>query len=216
MTDAMAEDYRRRFRPKAPIYAIPNGFDEDDFTNIASESRGRFTVVYAGKFYEGRDPYVFVEGVRRALAAGAFGADDIEIRFIGVVPEDIRAGVTATGLPITIRGHVTHREAIIGEGPAMETTLTGKIFEYIRAGRPVIALVPPTGVAAKLIGELDAGYVVRPADAGGVAAALTDLYGRYRRGELERPKAPHPGLEQYTRREIARRYAGLLDSLIDE
>lgn len=226
VTDAMADDYRLRFRLDAPVYTIPNGYDEDDFEGVVAERRDRFTVVYAGKFYGGRDPFTFLEGVRWAIGSGAFGTDDIEIRFVGVVPDDIRAVVEASGLPVVIRNHVPHREAvseivsahasllIIGEGPAMGTTLTGKIFEYLRAGRPVIAMVPPDGAAARLVRETGGGYVIPPDDADGVAAVLTELYRRYRRGELDEPGIPSPALKRYSRREIAGEFAGLLDSLI--
>jgi glycosyltransferase involved in cell wall biosynthesis len=228
VTDAMADDYRLRFRLDAPVHTIPNGYDEDDFEGVVPERRDKFTVVYAGKFYGGRDPFAFLEGVRRAIASGAFGTDDIEIRFIGVVPDDIRAAVEASGLPVVVRNHVPHREAvseivsahasllIIGGGPATGTTLTGKIFEYLRAGRPVIAMVPQDGAAARLVRETGGGYVVRPDDADGIAAVLTELYGRYSRGELEEPGTPSPALKRYSRREIAGEFAALLDSLIGD
>ena len=228
VTDAMADDYRRRFRLDAPVFTIPNGYDEDDFKGVVPERRDKFTVIYAGKLYPGRDPFIFLEGVSRAIASGAFGTDDIEIRFVGAVPDDTRAAVKTSGLPVVIRNHVPHREAIseivsahaslliIGEGPAMGTTLTGKIFEYLRAGRPVIAMVPPDGAAARLIRETGGGYVIPPDDADGVATVLTELYGRYRRGELDEPRTPSPALKRYSRREIAGEFGGLLDSLIGD
>ncbi|UCE27865.1 MAG: glycosyltransferase [Candidatus Coatesbacteria bacterium] len=228
VTDTMADDYRRRFRLDAPVITIPNGYDEDDFEGVVPERRGKFTVVYAGTFYAGRDPFTFLDGVRLAIASGVFGADDIEIRFIGAASDDVLAAVKASGLPVVMRTCVPHRDAvseivsahasllIIGDGPAMGTTLTGKIFEYLRAGRPVIAMVPPGGEAARLIVETDGGYVVSPDDADGVAAVLTELYGRYKQGELNEPGTPNSVLKRYDRREIARAYAELLDSLIGD
>jgi glycosyltransferase involved in cell wall biosynthesis len=228
VTDAMADDYRLRFRLNAPVFTIPNGYDEDDFKGVVPERRDKFTAVYAGKLYPGRDPFIFLEGVRRAVASGVFGADDIEIRFVGVVPDDIRAALKTSGLPVVIRDHVPHREAvseivsahasllIIGEGPATGTTLTGKIFEYLRAGRPVIAMVPPDGAAARLIRETGGGYVIPPDDADGVATVLAELHGRYGLGELDEPGTPSPALKRYSRTEIAGEFAELLDSLIGD
>jgi len=228
VTDAMADDYRRRFRSEAPVFTIPNGYDEADFDGVVPERRGKFTVVYAGKLYEGRDPATFLEGVRRGIASGAFGAGDIEIRFVGAAPDGATAAVKASGLPVVTRNNVSHREAvseiisahasllIIGGGPAMGTTLTGKIFEYLRAGRPIIAMVPPDGAAARLIAETEGGYVIRPDDADGAAAVLTELYDKYRRRELDEPKTPSPALKRYDRREVAGAFAGLLDSLISD
>ena len=50
--------------------------------------------------------------------------------------------------------------------------LSGKVFEYIAAGRPVLAAVPPDGAAADLIRETGAGVVVAPDDVDGLRRAL--------------------------------------------
>jgi hypothetical protein len=228
VTEGMADDYRRRFRLEAPLYTITNGYDEEDFARIVPEKRDKFTVVYAGKFYVGRDPFTFFEGVRMALSAGALNVDDFEIRFVGVVPESIRTAAASAGIPVVVRYNVPHKEAIseivsahanlliIGEGPGTGTTLTGKIFEYIRAGRPIIAMVPPAGEAAQLVRETGTGYVVSPTDAEGVASVLSNLYRLYRAGELGRTEVPTSIMEQYERKSIAGRFAELFDSLIGE
>ena len=38
--------------------------------------------------------------------------------------------------------------------------LSGKVFEYLAAERPILACVPPDGEAAALLRETDAGVVV--------------------------------------------------------
>jgi hypothetical protein len=60
---------------------------------------------------------------------------------------------------------------------------------------------------------MDAGYVASPSDVQGTADSLSGLYARYRRGELKRRETFYPGLERFDRRNIAGRFAGVLDSL---
>jgi glycosyltransferase involved in cell wall biosynthesis len=62
--------------------------------------------------------------------------------------------------------------------------LSGKVFEYLAAGRPVLALVPADGVAAELIRETGAGVVVAPDDVDGIREALVAMHGQYRDGGL--------------------------------
>ena len=50
--------------------------------------------------------------------------------------------------------------------------LSGKVFEYLAAERPILAVVPPDGAAAELIRDAGAGVVVAPDDVDGMAAAL--------------------------------------------
>src|SRR5207249_6968796 len=54
--------------------------------------------------------------------------------------------------------------------------LSGKVFEYLAAERPILAAVPPDGAAAELIRETGAGVVVDPEDVDGLAQALRDLH----------------------------------------
>jgi glycosyltransferase involved in cell wall biosynthesis len=62
--------------------------------------------------------------------------------------------------------------------------LSGKVFEYLAAGRPILAVVPPDGAAADLVRETGAGIVVAPDDGAGIRAALEDLHDRFVNGDL--------------------------------
>ena len=56
-----------------------------------------------------------------------------------------------------------------------DSVLSGKVFEYLAARRPILAAVPPDGIAAELIQRLGAGEIVDPEDVPGMAAALEQL-----------------------------------------
>ena len=98
---------------------------------------------------------------------------------------------------------------IIGAQPGAGATLTGKIFEYLRAGRPILAFVPPDGEAAALVREFDAGVVLEPDDAEAAEAALARLYD-------DRPtasRAAPAGLARFERRNLAAELAALFDDV---
>ena len=63
--------------------------------------------------------------------------------------------------------------------------LSGKVFEYLAAGRPILAVVPPDGAAAELIRETGAGVVVAPDDIDGMERELRALRDRWNAGTLE-------------------------------
>jgi glycosyltransferase involved in cell wall biosynthesis len=62
--------------------------------------------------------------------------------------------------------------------------LTGKIYEYLAAERPILAVVPVDGAAAQLVRDTDAGVVVAPDDVAAMREALLDLDRRWREGSL--------------------------------
>jgi glycosyltransferase involved in cell wall biosynthesis len=63
--------------------------------------------------------------------------------------------------------------------------LTGKIYEYLAAERPILAVVPPDGAAARLVGDTGSGTVVPPDDVEAMREALLDLRRRWREGSLD-------------------------------
>jgi glycosyltransferase involved in cell wall biosynthesis len=99
---------------------------------------------------------------------------------------------------------------IIGSQPGAGATLTGKIFEYLRSGRPVLGLVPPDGEAAALIEKFDAGAVVAPDDVAGAAAALARLYDAGRQESHLRPER----LARFERRNLTAEIAAVFDYVV--
>ena len=63
--------------------------------------------------------------------------------------------------------------------------LSGKVFEYLAAERPILAAVPPEGAAAELIEETGAGVVAAPDDVEGLARALSELHAAWQTGTLD-------------------------------
>ena len=70
--------------------------------------------------------------------------------------------------------------------------LSGKVFEYLAAERPILAAVPPDGAAAELIRETGAGVVAPPDDVEALREALAELHARFANGGLAGRRAPAP------------------------
>jgi glycosyltransferase involved in cell wall biosynthesis len=221
VTEGMAASYRRRVADGKPVVVITNGYDEEDFAGDAPAAEGPFAVTYSGQLYGGRMPWTFLEAASRFARERGLADDDFVVRFAGPIGRTVMARAAASGVRVEAPGVLGHREAvramraadanllIIGSSPGAEATLTGKIFEYLRAGRPILALVPPEGEAATLVREFDAGVVVSPDDVDGAAAALEKFYDK--RGGAPRP-AP-AGLERFERRRLTAELAALFDDV---
>ena len=78
--------------------------------------------------------------------------------------------------------------------------LSGKVFEYLAAERPILAVVPPDGAAAELIRDAGAGVVVAPDDIDGIEPSCGELRDRWRAGALD--EAP---LADEWQRKVSRR-----------
>ena len=91
--------------------------------------------------------------------------------------------------------------------------LTGKIFEYLAAERPILAVVPPDGAAARLIHETGAGVVVAPDDVDGMERELRALRDAWHAGALPETVLTPEWRMRLDRRSRAQELADLIHSL---
>ncbi|HZR95170.1 MAG TPA: glycosyltransferase family 4 protein [Gaiellaceae bacterium] len=212
----------RGISPVGRLVTITNGSDFDDFAGLAHTRSDRFRITHAGSFFGRRDPKPFM----RALAAS--GLRDVTVRFLGDFRPGDRELMEELGLAdrVELVPHVPRRESLrlqrdsdvllllIPEaGGRGRGVLSGKVFEYLAAERPILAVVPTDGAAADLIREAGAGVVVGPEDEDGIRDALLDLHGRWREGKLDGPPLSPEWREKLSRAARVEELAELLKGL---
>jgi glycosyltransferase involved in cell wall biosynthesis len=218
--DAIADE-ARELEPRGEVTTIPNGCDFDDFSGLEYRRGERFTITHAGSFFGKRTPRPFLQ----ALAASGL---DITARFVGDFRPADREWAETLGLGdrLDLRPYTSHREALelqrssdallllIPEADGRgRGVLSGKVFEYLAAERPILAVVPPDGAAAALIREAGTGVVTGPEDVDGIRAALGNLHERWQAGSLNGTPLPADLRERLDRRSRIREYADLLLNL---
>jgi glycosyltransferase involved in cell wall biosynthesis len=192
-SEPIAEEMRA-LEPKGKVVTIANGCDFDDFAGLEHHTSDRLRITHAGHFHGKRDPRPFL----RALAES--GLDDVVVRFAGDFRAADREYAEALGLGdrVELLGEVSRRRSlelqrdsdvllllIPESGGRGKGVLTGKIYEYLAAERPILAAVPPDGAAAQLVREAGAGVVVPSDDVGALRDALVDLHRQWQEGRLD-------------------------------
>jgi len=89
--------------------------------------------------------------------------------------------------------------------------IPGKTYEYLRAGRPILALTPE-GALANLLRRIGGGLVVNPNDAAGVLAAVRESVLRWKEGRANHVADPR-AIAGFDRRALAGRLTELFDRL---
>jgi glycosyltransferase involved in cell wall biosynthesis len=103
---------------------------------------------------------------------------------------------------------------ILGDAPGARGEYTGKIFEYIRLGIPVLATVPVDGVAARLVSDTGTGIAVPYDDVSGIAATVTRFYREWEEGVLHQrhhESRNEAVVQQYRRDVQARKLSEILE-----
>lgn len=168
VSQPLADALTRRFRQ--PVRVILNGFDERDTSPPALGDPSKpLRVAHLGWLYGGkRDPTPFFQALRSLRAQGR----PIRAEFYGEDAALAQQLVRANGVDdmVAVLGSVPHAESLARQtaadvllllmynAPGEEGVLTGKLFEYMGAGRPILAVGAPEGALSALIRERCLGF----------------------------------------------------------
>jgi glycosyltransferase involved in cell wall biosynthesis len=228
--EAMAEDFAR-LAPEAAARCviIPNGYDMDDFRAIARESGARHPLtmlVHTGMVW-GDAAASFLEAIAW-LKEQSPTPPPWRARFVGGLPPSNLRFIRERALQdvVKVEPRTTHREALAAMVAADVLLLLltsheggkkwypGKLFEYMAAGRPVLAVAPP-GLAATLIEEAGIGVSVDHRERERLRALLRraalDPEGFAR--QFYHPQAAV--IRRYERRALTRRLAETLEDVVE-
>lgn len=212
------------------MHVIPNGFDSEDFEHLErKESKNsRFTVTYTGALYGRRKPDLFLKAVGNSVRKGRIKKDKILVRFIGSFKHEVlKKLIKSNGLEGAVEtvGYLTHDQClknmmesdalllIEGGGPGSEVFYTGKIFEYIQTGSPILAVIPVNGAAAELIRSTGTGIICDWSDADAIENGFVDMYNSWENDEcIINPDKNE--IARYDRKALTKSLAELLDRAI--
>ncbi len=216
---------------KAKVIALTNGYDADDFQMPlprCSNNRAPYlTLAYAGSLYgKQQTAQYFLQGLRRALDTGAIPASRIQTYLVGNISHQTMQLIEQLELSHVVvpTGYKSHQESIryllaadallliLGPGPHSELVIPGKVFEYLAAQRPILALIPP-GATADLLTDFGNHLIVAPENIAGIAESLKQLYEAWEAQTLRVPFQPEK-LQAYERRTLTAVLARALDEMV--
>ncbi|MGH2568468.1 MAG: glycosyltransferase family 4 protein [Bacteroidota bacterium] len=207
------------------LFYVPNGFDGADYPADETPAGDRFTVTYTGSMYGVRNPGTFLRAVEELVNERKIDEQKIRLRFVGRFGSEVQEMLRASSVrqAIEVVAYRPHAESIrellradallliVDEANASEEIVPGKVFEYIGARRPILALAPD-GAVAELLRETRSGVVVPNRDLPAIKRAFLECYDKFGyRKETFEPNVD--AIRKYERREITGQLAFLLDSL---
>ncbi len=222
-------DKMRELYPESRTVKIPNGYDEDDFpVGGGKPPQKPFTILHGGMLTLGRSTGNFLKGFSLFLERWGGAADGVRVVFMGPRESGNERWVKDLGLEeqVSFVDNVPHARCVLDETRAHLLLLIkhdderyrglvpGKLFEYIGARRPILAIAPE-GEAARIVRNYRRGEVVSPGDHEGIAGAIGNFYQLYLDGGINRAYSLEE-LPALSRRAGAEKLEAVLTEILEE
>ena len=203
---------------------IENGFDnfKEDFK---TEKDKKFSLLHIGLLNQDRNHKALWEALKELKNDVKDFDKDLEIKLIGKICIEAIQEIKKNNLTdnLTLIDYIPHQEVIkhqksaqvllllVNNTPNAKGIITGKIFEYLQAKRPILALAPTNGDLAEIIQETQSGLTVDFNDKDKIKKQILSYYLKYKNNTLQIcPK----NIEKYHRKERTKKLASVITKII--
>jgi len=230
-TPGAASEYRRRYPASAErIRVLENGFDEESFVGLSTESApepltpGAVTLLHSGVVYPSeRDPTQFFMAIAQMADAGDVRPGELVVRFRAAGHDELlRVLAQQHGIEpfIEIMPPIAYRAALqemlradallVLQAANCNEQIPAKLYEYLRARRPIVTLTDPAGDTAGVVRAAGLDAIARLHDVADIVALLRRFLPSVRAGQAALPSPDYVAAS--SRRGRTRELVALLDA----
>ena len=205
---------------------ITNGFDGEDSIEPGSVKLDKkFSIAHIGTMVRARNAPELWSALKDLLIEIPELKNDLEIKLVGKVDLNVKNSLDERGLiPYTnFVSYLQHNDVIktqassqvlllmVNRTPTAKGIITGKVFEYLASGRPIVCIGPYDGDAARVLNEAQTGYMVGFDETEKMKTVIQDLYNQYKLGTL---KASIGNIDLFSRKSLTKQLAEVLDRIV--
>ncbi|WP_456378796.1 glycosyltransferase [Lutibacter sp.] len=205
------------------VITITNGFD-GIVQDMAIKLDTKFTITHIGLLNADRNPTMLWEVLAEISTENKEFSTDFELKLIGKVDNLVVEDVSKYKLTKNVEfiSYVPHTKVIefqkksqvllliVNNVPSANQIITGKIFEYLMAKRPILAIAPKHGDLAEIVNTTNSGFVVDFNEKKQLKKTILDLYSKFKQGKLE---VNSKNIEQFHRRELTKKVSEIINSI---
>jgi glycosyltransferase involved in cell wall biosynthesis len=207
------------------VVTITNGFD-GEIVNTNVDLDTKFTITHIGLMNSDRNSTILWEVLAQICAENCDFKNDFRLKLIGKLAVNVIAEIEKFGLSnnVEIIDYVSHNEVIkyqqksqillllVNNVPSAKGIVTGKIFEYLMAKRPILAIAPTNGDLAAIIQETNAGAVVDFDDKALLKNTILDFYTTFKTSNLN---VNSKNIEQFHRIQLTKKVAEIINQITE-
>lgn len=202
-----------------PVHWISNGYDHEQVPAVSLSER--FQLAHIGSLLSARNPDLLWEVLADLCRENADFARDLELHLVGRISDQVIASIEKWGLSnhLSQEGYVSHQQALVYQRQAQvlllieidsedtRAILPGKLYEYMAARRPILAIGPKGSDIPQILEQTQSGTYFSSQDKAGLKTQILAYYKQYRSGNLT---AKATGIAQFSRRNLTQQLVNIL------
>lgn len=203
-----------------PISLITNGYDVEFVEKKSLDSK--FSIAHIGSFLSDRNPRILWKALAELVKENEAFRNDLELKLIGKVSQEILDVITEFKLTKFLNnlGYISHTQALIEQRCSQVLLLVeidsddtvgiipGKLFEYMAAERPILAIGPENADFASILRETNSGTFFTYDEKDELKLQILKLYQLFKQNEL---KVYAIGLQYYSRKKLTEKLVEILN-----
>ena len=224
MVIVVGETMKKKFlKHNHNIEVLTNGFDSYE-NSLTIELDSNFSITHVGLMNADRNPTILWEVLYEISSENIDFKNNLRIKFIGKIDDTVIQDIQVFNPKNIVRiPYLDHKEVrkyqassqvlllSINQVPNAKGIITGKIFEYLQAKRPILGIGPEDGDAAAILKKTNAGNIVGFNNKIELKAAVLKLYKDFKEEKLF---VKSINVEQFHRKNITRQLAQVIKKVV--
>ncbi|MCD8445792.1 glycosyltransferase family 4 protein [Tenacibaculum finnmarkense] len=220
--ETMKENYKKFSKN---IHVITNGYDSSENEKNKVILDDKFSITHIGLMNSDRNPKILWKALAELSEENNAFKNDLEIKLIGKLSDDVVADLEKHQFKNVEKiNYVPHKEVqkyqrnsqvlllAVNKVPSAKGIITGKIFEYLQAKRPILAIGPEDGDLAEILKNTNSGTIVDFDDKEAIKKSVLSLYKNYKENRLQ---VSSKNIEQYHRKELTKKLSVILKQVVN-
>ncbi|KJD32751.1 glycosyl transferase family 1 [Tamlana sedimentorum] len=202
-----------------PIEVITNGYDDEKTETTVLDSK--FTISHIGSLLSKRNPEVLWQVLRDLKKENESFSNDLQLNFVGLLSENVAHSLENYSLSNCVNnlGYVSHNESIKFQKKSQllllieinsedtKCIIPGKLFEYMVAQRPIVAIGPKGWDVETITTQTNTGTCFNYNDYDALKATILEYYKAYKNNDLT---VQPIGLQKYHRKALTKQLTRLI------